>query len=111
MPRLRHARTGVLVSVDEETAAGLGVEWGDPDAVAVTDPPSPIGADGLPVLTDGAPRGNASRAEWAAFADSLDVDYPEDAKRSEIKAAIVASQDDDSGSEDDAPAGPGIPEA
>lgn len=40
---------------------------------------------------DDAPRGNASRDEWAAYADSKGVQYDEDAKREDIKAAIEAA--------------------
>lgn len=37
------------------------------------------------------PKGNASREEWAAHADSLGVTYAEDAKREDIKAAVAAA--------------------
>lgn len=40
---------------------------------------------------DGAPRGNASRDEWAAYAATLGVEVAEDAKRDDIKAAIAAA--------------------
>lgn len=40
---------------------------------------------------DGTTRGNASREEWAAYADSLGVEYAEDAKRGDIKAAVEAA--------------------
>lgn len=42
---------------------------------------------------DGRPKGNASRDEWAAYADSLGVEYAEDAKREEIKAAVDAASE------------------
>jgi len=38
----------------------------------------------------GRPRGNAGREAWAEYADSLGVEYPEDAKREDIKAAVDA---------------------
>lgn len=98
MPRLRNARTGVVVNVDEATAESLdSAEWVDPDLVAT---PSSSQAP-----ADGAPRGNGSREEWAAYADSLGVEYGPEAKRADIKAAIAAADDegdDDEG--DDAPA-------
>ena len=84
MPRLRHERTGVVVNVDDVTAAGLGPEWGDPETTQ---------AD------DGIPRGNASREVWAAYADSLGVEYAPESKRAEIKAAIAAAED--AGADDD----------
>lgn len=39
-----------------------------------------------------APKGNASRDEWAAYADSLGVEYDEDAGRDDIKAAVEKHQ-------------------
>lgn len=79
MVRRRDTRTRVLVDVDDLTAAGLGPEWVDPDTEHDGD-------------QDGAPRGNASRDEWAAYADQLDVQYEPDAKRDDIKAAVAAKQ-------------------
>lgn len=37
------------------------------------------------------PKGNAGRDEWAAYADTFGVTYPEDAGRDEIKAAVDAA--------------------
>lgn len=50
--------------------------------------------DGGTASADGSgkPKGNASRDEWAAYADSLDVQYDEDAKREGIKAAVEAAE-------------------
>lgn len=39
---------------------------------------------------DGTPKGNASRDEWASYADSLGVQYDAEAKRDDIKAAVEA---------------------
>lgn len=39
-----------------------------------------------------APKGNASREEWARYAESLGVEFDEDAKRDEIKAAVEAAR-------------------
>ena len=101
MPRLRHTRTGVVVSVDDVAAAGLGPEWGDPDAVPVA--PSSHSPGPAPATASGEPRGNGSREEWAAYADSLGVTYDPEAKRGDIKDAIAAAADvadgDDSTSE------------
>lgn len=42
-----------------------------------------------PVSSDGdRPKGNASRDEWAAYADSLGVTYPEGATRDDIRALL-----------------------
>lgn len=84
MPRLRNTASGVVVNVDDDTASRLWGEWvpADGDAPART---SEATED-----TSGEPKGNASRAEWAAYADSLGVEYPEDAKRDDIKAAVEA---------------------
>lgn len=43
--------------------------------------PTPVGLE--------APKGNGSRAEWAAYAAGLGVEVPEDAKRDDIKALIT----------------------
>lgn len=101
MPRLRNVRSGVVVNVDDVTAASLdGAEWVDPDlAVTRADSQAPAG---------GAPRGNGTREEWAAYADSLGVEYGPEAKREDIKAAIAAADDEGDGGEgdgDDDPAG------
>ncbi|BDZ40818.1 hypothetical protein GCM10025865_01170 [Paraoerskovia sediminicola] len=37
------------------------------------------------------PKGNASLEAWAAWADHLEVAYPEDAKRDDIKALVAGS--------------------
>ena len=42
------------------------------------------------IATSTGPKGNAPKAEWAAYADSLGVEYPDDAKRDDIKAAVEA---------------------
>jgi hypothetical protein len=41
------------------------------------------------------PKGNASRDEWADYADSIGVPYDEDAKREDIKAAVEAAGEDE----------------
>jgi len=41
-------------------------------------------------VTGGAPRGNASRGEWAAYAASFGIEVPEAAKRDDIKVLISA---------------------
>lgn len=71
MPRLRSLTTGVVVNVDEATANTL------PDEFRMLD-------------EGAAPRGNASRDEWAAHARSLSIEVPEDAKRDDIKTLVRA---------------------
>lgn len=89
MARLTSTVTGVVVNVDDETASALGPEWvaeceaGEVPASEVPDPED----DGDPAE----PKGNAGRDAWAEYADSLGVEYAEDAKREDIKAAIVAA--------------------
>lgn len=41
---------------------------------------------------DGSPKGNASREAWAEYADTLGVEYADDASRDDIKAAVAATQ-------------------
>jgi len=45
-----------------------------------------------PSNADGSPRGNASRDEWVAYAATLGIEIPEDAKRDDIKAQIEAAK-------------------
>lgn len=42
---------------------------------------------------DGAPKGNASRDAWAEYADSLGVEYEDEASRDDIKAAVAAHEE------------------
>lgn len=95
MARLQSTKTRVIVNVDDATAARLGPEWVEPGTVPSTE------AEG------GTPKGNASREVWAAYADSLGVEYAEDAKRDDIKAAVAAATAEDDASGDDDPAGDG----
>lgn len=64
MPRLRNEVTGVIVNVDDETAAYLGAGWVDPDSVAPAGSDSGAGEG----AGDGRPAGNASAEEWEAYA-------------------------------------------
>lgn len=102
MPRLRHARTGVVVNVDDDTASRLDANWGDANTVPVPATPSASPAP-APSGPPSEPRGNGSREEWAAYADLLGVPYDPEAKRGDIKDAIAAAADagdgDDSTSE------------
>ncbi len=41
------------------------------------------------VAPEGAPRGNASREEFAAYAESLGIEVPEGATRDEIRALTI----------------------
>lgn len=81
MPRFRN-KAGVIINVDDATAATLAAEW--------TFHSGERTPKGEPEESSGEPKGNASKAEWAAYADSLGVEYPEDAKRDDIKAAVEA---------------------
>ena len=50
------------------------------------------------VTEPGVPRGNASREEWAAYADSLGIEVSKSAKRDDIKNAVafvLAESDED----------------
>jgi len=82
--RLRNTSTGVVVRVDDATATRLGADWQPADA-----PAAPVAAETGPAVAR--PRGNASRAAWAAYADAVGVEYGEDATRNEIKAAVAAT--------------------
>lgn len=84
MVRLRNTSTGVVVRVDDATATRLGSDWQPVDA-----PPAPVTADAD--AEPAPPKGNASRASWAAYADAVGVEYGEDATRNEIKAAVAAT--------------------
>lgn len=107
MPRLRHAQTGVVVNVDDDTASRLDANWGDADKVPVPAAPTPASTPApstpapAPVSPSGEPRGNGSREEWAAYADSLGVTYDPEAKRGDIKDAIAAAADAGDGDGDD----------
>ena len=93
MPRLRNAQTGVVVNVDDDTASRLDQNWGDADTVPAPVNPAAPGAPAAPAAGSGGPRGNASREDWAAYADSLGVTYDPEAKREDIKEAIAAAAD------------------
>ena len=41
---------------------------------------------------DVAPKGNASRDEWAEYATSLGIFVPDDAKRDDVKTLVAAEQ-------------------
>lgn len=115
MPRLRHAQSGVVVNVDDETASRLDANWGDADKVPVpatpapATTPAPSTAAPAPATASGEPRGNGSREEWAAYADSLGVTYDPEAKRGDIKDAIAAAADAADG-DDSTPTDPAEPE-
>jgi len=85
MARFYNDTTKVIVSVADEKAGRFTSGW-----TALADGEfEPAASDG------GAPKGNASRQEWADYADSLGVEYSEDAKREDIKAAIDAASTPD----------------
>ena len=81
MPRLINSVTGVIVNVDEETAENLGPEWSEKGETGKPDE----GSDGSP---SGKPAGNASLADWQAFATAQGKTEEElkDLKREDIKA-------------------------
>lgn len=81
MARLKDPFYGAVIDVADELVARYT------DAGYV-----PVGGGTAGADDSGKPRGNASRDEWAAYADSLDVSYDEDAKREDIKAAIEAAE-------------------
>lgn len=82
MARFVNNATKVVVSVDDSKAGRFTSGWS-----ALEDGQVEATSGG----SDGAPRGNASRDEWAAYADSKGVAYDDDAKREDIKAAIEAA--------------------
>lgn len=81
---------GVLETSDERVIArarrlgSLGV------TVEATGGPEPVRVERRE-----SPRGNSSRQAWADYADSLGIDYPEGARRDDIRAAVEAADDSD----------------
>jgi len=69
-------------TIGEHLAGGTAVD----DAVESTSPALDPAAN--EAASAEAPKGNASREEWATFAASLGVQVPEDAKRDEIRALV-----------------------
>ena len=91
MPRLINSVTGVIVNVDEETAKHLGRDWSAKGKAPKGDKPAPeTPSNGAPVPLAGpeAPAGNASLAEWQAYALAMGKAEEElkDLKREDIKA-------------------------
>lgn len=80
MARFYNDTTKVVVSVADEKADRFTSGW-----TALAD------GESAPPAGDGTPKGNASRQEWADYADSKGVLYDEDAKREDIKAAVEAA--------------------
>jgi hypothetical protein len=85
MPRYINDETKVVVSVADDKAGRFTSGW---TSLADGEYEAPVTENG----DGGAPKGNASRDEWASYADSLGVEYDEDAKREDIKAAVDAAQ-------------------
>jgi len=83
MARFVNDETKVVVSVADDKADRFASGW-----TALGEGEYEAPSDG----GDGVPKGNASRQEWANYADSLGVEYDENAKREDIKAAIDAAQ-------------------
>lgn len=98
MSRFTNDTTGVVVSVDDSKdgrytsgwtkGAGDGADHfgglGETTLRTTT-------VDGTPTadaVDENRPKGNASRDDWAAYADSLGVSYADDAKRDDIVAAV-----------------------
>lgn len=83
------APSGSVCEVDDESAALIASLVGDGfrrlDAASVESTPEGEGS-----TEPAAPKANGSKVEWSAYADSLGVEYPEDAKRDEIRAAVEA---------------------
>ena len=91
------APSGVVMVVTRDIDTGE-------QTVVPKDGVAPAGDGASP---EGEPKGNASRDEWAAWAEHLGIDVPEDAKRSDIKALVAehgaapAALDDDKGDPQD----------
>jgi hypothetical protein len=71
----------------DEPAAKPAKQAQPPPATPAAGPP-PEGDTGEPPAP---PKGNASRAEWAAYADAAGITYPADATRDEIRDAVTAT--------------------
>lgn len=82
-----------LQGATSQRAAGVlveSVETASAEDVAPVSPSEPVADPASPVeVPAGAPAGNASRAVWAAYAESLGVE-PGDMTRNELKAAVAA---------------------
>jgi hypothetical protein len=72
---------GVVLVVDRNIETGE--QTTTVKGLVAVEPPAPI------VPTE--PRGNASIEAWSAWADHLGVEYPEDARRNDIKALILSA--------------------
>jgi len=101
MPRLRNARTGVVVNVDDDTASRLDSDWKPFEHGTST----PDGNDDSPAGEVKAPKGNASREAWFTHAtDVLGLDVPENATQKQIRALVAAAaaeSTEDEGDEDE----------
>jgi hypothetical protein len=86
MGRFVNNTTKVIVSVDDGKDGRFTSGWTE-----LEDGQYEAGSD----AADGAPKGNASRDEWASYADSQGVTYDDDAKREDIKAAVDAARSGD----------------
>lgn len=86
MPRLVNSQTGVIVNVDEETAKNLGPEWSAKDKSAAAS--ETTGDTPQTGQSSDKPAGNASLAEWQAYATGQGKTEEElkDLKREDIKA-------------------------
>ena len=80
MPRFVNDTTKVVVSVADSKADRFTSGW------------TPLAEGEQPAESSDVPRGNASLETWRSYADSLGVEYAEDAKREDIKAAVDAAQ-------------------
>lgn len=75
MPRLRNDLTGVVMTVEESTAAQLGAEWVDADAPERSESPD----------------GSWKVADLKAYASENDIDLGDATKKDDILAAITAA--------------------
>lgn len=82
---------GVVIRVDDHTAATLGREW-EPVAAGAASKRAAV-ASSEPDI----PAGNASRDAWADYARHLGITVEDDAKRDEIRANVEALLGDDEG--------------
>lgn len=80
MIRLRNAKSGVQIHVDDATAATLTADW--KPLTAQTAPP--------PAGSEGSRPTNAK--QWRALAAELGVQIPKGAKVAEVKAAVEAHE-------------------
>lgn len=92
MARVKSPQTGGEVDAGGEALKRfLAAGWTLVDADLASESGDPAVGDEVSAR----PRKNASRDDWAAYAESLGIEVPESAKQSEIRALVDADLADD----------------